>query len=589
MKNKKINTNNIFLEGIPASPGIVIGQIFVIDRNELKVNKRAIKEDEISSEIMRFEDALMKTREEILGVKELIQKDLDIKHAEIFNAHLLVLEDRMMIEEVIKKVKNEKFNVEFVFSQVLQKFIDTFNEVDDEYIKERTADIKDIGRRILKNLMGEDSSISLPFEKDVIVVAVDIAPSDAVLMDRTKVVGFITEIGSRISHTAIMARSLEIPAVVGVKKATSYLHTGEIAIIDGNTGSIIINPDEQTIEEYRKKIDKLNAFTKGLEDLKNLPAITSDKVKINLVANIEFSEDVYSAIAHGAEGVGLYRTEFFYMNKMELPTEEDHYQAYKMVAEKMLPHNVVIRTLDLGGDKFVSNLDFPKEMNPFLGWRAIRFCLERLDIFKIQLRAILRASVVGNISMMYPMISGIEEFRQANKILHEVKQSLRDSKIPFNEDMKVGAMIEVPSAAVIADILAKEADFFSIGTNDLIQYSLAVDRGNDKIAHLYQPSHIAVVRLIKNIIDAGHKEGIPVAMCGEMSSEALYTTLLIGLGLDEFSVSPVVLPEIKKVIRSISKKEAKVFAEKALKCVTGKEIDDFAKEALKKILPEKEF
>jgi phosphoenolpyruvate-protein phosphotransferase (PTS system enzyme I) len=587
MKNKETHKNLMF-KGIAASPGVVIGQVSVISSDEFNIVKKAIKENEIPKEINRFQDALIKTREEILIIKEDIQKSLDIKQAEIFNAHLLILEDRVMIEDIIKRVKAEKINIEYVFFQVLQKFIETFQAVDDLYIRERVSDIKDIGKRILRNLMGEENFLAVSLkEKDLIIAADDIAPSDTALMHKEKVLGFITDVGSRTSHTAIMARSLEIPAVVGLKNITKFVENGNIIIVDGSEGCVIVDPDEKTIGNYRKKITKIKGVNKELEKLKDLPAVTIDDVKVGLLANIEFAEDVESALFHGANGVGLYRTEFFYMNRMDLPTEEEHFNSYKLVAEKMKPNRVVIRTLDLGGDKFLSHLDIPQEMNPFLGWRAIRFCLEKIDIFKIQLRAILRASVYGNIAIMYPMISGIEEFRKANKVVEEVKQSLKDSGIAYDENIKIGVMIEIPSAAMIADILAKEADFFSIGTNDLIQYSLAVDRGNEKIAYLYEPTHLAILRLLKMIIDAGHKENIPVAMCGEMSSEALYTVLLIGLGLDEFSVSSVILPEIKNVIRLISKKEAQKIAQEALSFTTGKEIDEFLKKKLKKILPEK--
>ncbi len=574
-------------KGIPASPGIAIGQVLFVNSSDLNVAKWAIKESDVSNEIMRFEDALMVTREEIVGVKDIIQEELDMKHAEIFNAHLLVLEDRTLIEEVIKNVKNKKLNVEFIFYEVIQRFISAFGTVDDPYIKERIADFRDIAKRVLRNLLGESSDLHQKFDKDTVVISYDIAPSDTAHMHKEKVIAFVTEIGSRTSHTAIMARSLRIPAVVGVPKISQNVHSGDLVIVDGNSGTVIVNPTEKVIDEYRKKIDIFTASTKKLESLKDLPAITTDNHKIELYGNIEFSDDVYSAQLFGAGGIGLYRTEFFYMNRMDLPSEDEHFEAYKMVAEKMKPNKVTIRTLDLGGDKFLSHLEIPKEMNPFMGWRAIRFCLERLDIFKVQLRAILRASVYGNIQIMFPMISTLEELLKAKQVLFEVMQSLKDSNIPYNKKIKIGAMIEVPAAAVIADILAKEVDFFSIGTNDLIQYSLAVDRVNEKIAYLYQPTNPAIIRLIKNIIDAGHKEGIPVAMCGEMSGEALYTMLLIGLGIDELSLSPLILPEIKKVIRSISKEHSKKFVEEILTYSSAEEIDKYARKELKKILPEK--
>ncbi|MFH1856232.1 MAG: phosphoenolpyruvate--protein phosphotransferase [Candidatus Omnitrophota bacterium] len=574
------------LKGIPASPGITIGKAFLLDSEKLTVQKRKITNEEIPFQITRFEEALIQTRLEILKIQKRIEKELGAEHSEIFDAHLLVLEDRTLIEEVIARLKKDKWNIEYIFSKVLEKYTSAFSKINDEYLKERLSDIQDVGKRILKNLMGKTKAVLQELKEAVIVVAYDLSPSDTAMMHKEKVLGFITDIGGRTSHTAIMARSLEIPAVVGMEEATKRVKNGDILIVDGMHGVVIINPKKEVLKKYRQERVKFEAFEKELVKLRDLPCQTLDGKKIKLAANIELAEEVPSVIAHGADGIGLYRTEYFYMNRKDLPTEEEHFEAYKKVAQSLAPNSVIIRTLDLGGDKFLSQLKVPKEMNPFLGWRAIRFCLARPDIFKIQLRAILRASCHGRLKIMYPMISGIEELRQANKILNEVKEDLRKKRIPFDENMEVGAMIEVPSAAIICDILAKEVDFFSIGTNDLIQYSLAVDRSNEKVAYLYEPAHPALLRLIKNIIDTGHRYGVWVGMCGEMAAEPAFCTILLGLELDEFSTSASAVPEIKKVIRSMTFSQAKQIAQQALTLESGTEIEKFAKNKLKEILPE---
>lgn len=573
------------LKGIPAAPGIAIGQAFLFDSTEFVIPQSKILDKDIPKEIARFEEALIKTRSEILEVQKKISKEMGSQHAEIFNAHLLVLEDRMLIEEVIERLKKERLSVENVFIKVLEKYIKVFSKMNDEYLRERVSDIDDVGKRILRNLLGAKQETLSDLKEEVIVVAYDLSPSDTATMHKKNVIGFVTDIGGRTSHTAIMAKSLEIPAVVGLEIATKRIKSGDLLIIDGYEGIVLINPDTRVLKQYREKISEFERFEKTLFSLKDLRAQTEDGHTVIISANIEMPEEADSVIAHGAEGIGLYRTEFFYMNRKDLPSEEEHFEAYRMVAEKLKPKPVIVRTLDLGGDKFLSQLEVPHEMNPYLGWRAIRFCLARPEIFKVQLGAILRASAYGNMKVMFPMISGIEELRQALRILDEVRHELRLKKITFNDEMEVGAMIEIPSAALTCDLLAKEVDFFSIGTNDLIQYSLAVDRVNEKIAYLYEPTHPAVLRLIKNIIEAGHKENIWVGMCGEMAGVPEFALLLLGLGLDEFSMSPASVPEIKYVIRSIKLDEAKEIAQHALTLTTGKEVEQFAKEALNRIAP----
>ena len=560
------------LKGIAASPGIAIGKAFLLDNENIVVSKKAIKESAIPQEIARFEEVLTKTRAEVLSIRDRISKEIGQEHGDIFNAHLLVIEDRALIEEVIGRIKKEKFTSDYVFSQVLQKYIRSFLNIDDEYLRERVSDINDVGRRIIRHLVGSQRASLSDLKEKVIVIAYDLSPSDTAVMHRGNVIGFATDIGGRTSHTAIMAKSLEIPAVVGIEFATRQIKNGDVVIVDGNHGLVIINPTAGELHKYKQEFISYQEFGKGLKKLKDLPCITMDGHRIELSANIEMSEETVSAISHGADGIGLYRTEFLYMNRMDLPSEEEQYHAYRTVAKDMAPKPVIIRTLDLGGDKFLSHLEMPREMNPFLGWRAIRFCLARPEIFKAQLRAILRASTHGKLRMMYPMISGLGELKEANRLLEEVKTDLRSKKISFDENIEVGAMIEIPSAAITCDILADEVSFFSIGTNDLIQYALAVDRINEKIAYLYEPAHPAVLRLIKNIIDTGHSKHIWTGMCGEMAGDPIFTPILIGLGIDEISTSPLMLPEIKKIIRSLSYEESKKIAQHALSFPTGAEV-----------------
>lgn len=574
----------ITLKGIAASGGVCIGKAFLFDSQDVSVIKKKISKESIPKEISRFEEALMKTRSEILKIQENISREMGVEHAEIFNAHLLVLEDRMIIDEVITRLKKECHNVEFIFAKVLKKYISVFQKMDDEYLRERISDIEDVGKRMLKNLMGIKRQSLADIKEKVIVVGYDLSPSDTATMHKKNVIGFTTDIGGKTSHTAIMAKSLEIPAVVGLELATKEIKNDDTLIIDGTGGIVYINPDKRTILKYEKEKKKYTKFTKELEEVRYLPCQTKDGKKIRISANIELPEETASVISHGAEGIGLYRTEYFYMNRDDLPSEEEQYRAYREVAEKLKPHPIVIRTLDLGGDKFLSQLDVPREMNPFLGWRAIRLSLAKPDLFKVQLRAILRASACGKVKVMYPMISGVEEVEAANKLLNEARKELQEKDIPFNKDMEIGAMIEIPSAAVIADIIAKKVDFFSIGTNDLIQYALAVDRVNEKIAYLYEPVHPAVLRLIKNVVDAGHKNNIWVGMCGEMAGEVAFAPLLVGLGLDEFSVPAVNVPQIKKVIRSIDYEDAKKLSQKALLFSTGKEVEALIAENFREIL-----
>ena len=573
------------IEGIAASPGIAIGKAYLVDSESVAIVKKKIAKEELPLEIARFEEALIKTRSAILKIKKKVTDELGPEHGQIFDAHLLVLEDKSLIEEVISTLRKERYSVEYVFSRVLNKYIKAFKKIDDEYLKERLSDIQDVGKRILNNLLGGYRKALRNLKDKVIIVAYDLSPSDTVLMQKDKIQAFVTDIGGKTSHTAIMARSLEIPAIVGLEKATQKISNNETIIVDGNNGLVIINPDKKTLEKYKKSKKNITILQRELLKIKDLPAQTKDGHRVQLSANIEFPEELPSVISHGAEGIGLYRTEYFYMNRNDLPSEDEQFEAYKKVAQRLNPHPVVIRTMDLGGDKFISQFQVPREINPFLGWRAIRFSLAQPDIFKTQLRAALRASAHGNIKIMYPMISGIEELKQANKILEQCKKELINKGVKFNKNLEVGAMIEIPSAAITADVLAKEVNFFSIGTNDLIQYSLAVDRANEKIAYLYNPAHPAVLKLIKYVIEAGHKQYIWVGMCGEMAADPPMALILLGLGLDEFSASPLAVPLVKKIIRSVTLKDAKKIAEEALKLPSGEKIKRFVENKMEKILP----
>jgi phosphotransferase system enzyme I (PtsI) len=576
----------ITLKGIPASPGVAIGKALLFDSEELLVPRRPIAEEQIPYEVLRFEEALIQTRHQILGIQRRLAEEMGQEHAEIFNAHLLVLEDQAVREEILNGLKTQRLNVEAIFNEVIRRHLRAFARTEDEYLRDRTADIDDVRKRILRNLLGRHPDILEQLDEPVVVVAHDLSPSETALMHKRHVLAFVTDIGGRTGHSAIMAKSLAIPAVVGIEVATKRIRKGELIVVDGARGEVVVNPEPDTIRHYELAQRRIRELDRQLLQLKELPAESLDGHRVVLSANIELPDEIPSVIAHGAQGIGLYRTEFFYLNRADLPSEEEQFRAYQEVAEKLAPHHVTIRTVDLGGDKFLSPLELPSEMNPFMGWRAIRFSLARPDVFKTQLRAILRASHYGNLKLMFPMISGIDELRRANEILNEVRAELAREGVPFASDMEVGAMIEVPSAALTCDLLAKEVRFFSIGTNDLIQYALAVDRVNEKIAYLYEPTHPAVLRLIKQIIAVGHEAGLWIGMCGEMAGEPALALLLLGMGLDQFSASPVQIPLIKKVIRSVEYRAAQSIAEQALALRTGKEVEEFLVSHVRQLAPE---
>jgi len=562
------------VQGISASQGIAYGQAFLYLQSDVEVPSYLVEPEKRTLEIARFEQAILVTRQQIQKIMSEVDKNLGAEEAQIFDAHLLVLEDQALISETIREFETSSKNIETCFNKISQRYIKAFSEIDDEYLRERSGDIRDVAQRVLQNLLGHSSqSLSQLVEKRV-VVANDISPSDAAGIDSSQALGIVTDSGSKTSHAVIVARSMKVPAVVGVRDLTKQVQPGDWVLVDGYEGLVILNPTQQTLFRYGQIQIQKKGFEQRLMEANRRPATTLDGVTISLRANIEKVDETELVKEYLADGVGLYRTEFLYLNAGHIPSEEDQYAAYKAVAEALAPAPVVIRTLDLGGDKPMAGHAhlFPKEDNPFLGYRAIRFCLDHLDIFKDQLRAILRASAHGEVQLMYPMISGREELARANAVLAECKEELRAKKIPFNAKLQVGAMIEIPSAAITSDVLAQDCDFFSIGTNDLIQYLLAVDRVNNRIAHLYEPTHPAVIRMLKLVIDEAHKHKIKVSVCGEMAGDSVYAPLLLGLGVDDLSMTPPLIPAVKYLIRSMKLSDAKKLAEDALKMSSAKDI-----------------
>ena len=579
---------DIVLKGIGVSPGISIGMAFLVDGGRLETPAYCYLDlAYIPLEVKRFKKAVQESKDQLLKIRNKLLNDVKGKeHIRIIDAHLLMLEDKMLIDDTIKTIKKEKVNVEWAIRMVMKEIRDFFDSVDDEYIRERGSDIDHICDRVLKNLMGKKHETIAEIKEEVIVIAHDLAPTDTVQMVKGKVLGFLTDIGGKTSHTAIVARSLEIPAVVGLENITQKVNAGDTLIIDGTSGMVVINPSKKVIRDYEKKKGQYSDYEKLLHHYKKLPAEMLDGRRVRLMGNIEMVEEIPSLIDHGAEGIGLYRTEFLYLNRKDLPTEDEHFKVYKDVVERVSPHPTIIRTLDIGGDKFLSQMELAPEMNPAMGLRAIRFCLKEPDIFKTQLKGVLRASVYGNLKIMFPMISGMEELRKAKAIMEEAKEELRKEQKPFNPKIFVGAMIEVPSAAIIADILAREVDFFSIGTNDLLQYSLAIDRVNEHVAYLYEPLHPAALRIIKHIVDAAHNANIAVGVCGEMAGEPEHALILLGLGLDQLSMNALSILKVKKIIRSIKYSDAKEIAETALAFSTAGEIERFIRDEMKKRFPD---
>ncbi|HEY9418919.1 MAG TPA: phosphoenolpyruvate--protein phosphotransferase [Candidatus Udaeobacter sp.] len=571
--NEQRARQEIRFEGAGVSPGIARGQVHVVRDDLDDVARYRISPSQVTDEIGRFEAALIQTRMQILEMQQRIAESIGAKDAAIFDAHLLVVEDRTLIDEVLRKLETDLSNVEWVFQEVATTYADTLNKIDDPYLRERALDIQDVTKRVIRNLQGKAPKTFLGLSEPHILIAHNLTPSDTAAMNRERVLGLATDLGSRTSHTAIMARSLNIPAVVGLHDITEKLETGQQVLLDGTNGFLIIDPTPETLKHYGEIESRRVKVMAQLKELRETTSTTRDGRHIVLSANIELPEDVDAVAANGAEGIGLYRTEFLYLNRNTLPTEDEQYETYRKVAERVRPDPLIIRTFDLGGDKLApGTVDISDELNPFLGWRAIRFCLENIDIFKTQLRAILRASAVGNVKIMFPMISGVDELRSAISVLAECKEELCASKIDIGNKTEVGAMIEIPSAAISADVLAREVDFFSIGTNDLIQYALAVDRVNERIAHLYEPTHPAVIRLLKMIADAAHANDIWVGVCGEMAGDVALIPLLLGLGMDELSAGATLVPRVKRAVQSLAISECRELLEETLKLQTPSEI-----------------
>lgn len=569
--------------GIGASPGIAIAKAFVLKHEEIIIETK--QTEDFTAEMQRLENALVRSKSQLEKIYEKAAAELGEEEARIFTAHLMVLEDPEYIGQIKEAMEGQSITADNATKQVTDMFVAIFDAMEDEYMKERAADIRDVGGRLIRNILGVKDPDLGAIHEESIIIAYDLTPSDTAMMNKEKVLGFATDIGGRTSHTAIMARSLEIPAVLGLKTITEAAKDGDWIIVDGNNGDVLVNPDPQTLDAYRQKQEEYRRFLEELAELKELPAKTLDGTEVELVGNIGTPKDVEGVLRNGGTGVGLYRTEFLYMDSDTMPDEEKQYKAYKEVLESMGEHPVIIRTLDIGGDKKLPYLKLEDEMNPFLGLRAVRLCFAQPELFKTQLRAILRAGVYGNAHIMFPMISNVQEVRQAKGILEECKEELRKEGIPFDEHIKVGIMVEIPSAAVAADIIAKEVDFFSIGTNDLCQYSLAVDRMNETVSYLYQPLSPAILRLVKMVIDAAHNagEGKFTGMCGEMAGDPKAALILLGLGLDEFSMSASSVPQIKKIIRSVEISHAQAIAEKALSLDTEEAVLRLVDEELNKL------
>ena len=568
------------ISGILASPGIAFGKALVLKEEKIVLDTQKITDDQIDAEIARFYEGRALAVEQLNSIRERALISLGEEKAAIFEGHLMILEDEELEEEILDYLRSNKVNAAVAASKIIDQQVKMLSEIDDEYLKERAGDIRDIGNRLIKNILGMYIVDLGDIQEESILVAYDLTPSETAQLNLEKVLGVVTDIGGRTSHTSIMARSLELPAIVGTNNVTELVNTGDYLILDAINNQVYINPTQSQIDELKTLEAKISEEKAELAKLKDLPAITLDGHKVDVVANIGTIRDCEGADRNGAEGIGLYRTEFLFMDREQLPTEEEQFIAYKEVVEAMNGRLTVLRTMDIGGDKELPYLDLPKEMNPFLGWRAIRIALDRREILNAQLRAVLRASAFGKLAVMFPMIISVEEIRELKAVIETLKAELRAEGKAFDEHIQVGVMVETPSAAVNAKFLAKEVDFFSIGTNDLTQYTLAVDRGNELISYLYNPMQPSVLGLIKQVIDASHAEGKWTGMCGELAGDERATLLLLGMGLDEFSMSAISVPRIKKLIRNVNFQDAKALANAALQKPTASEIEQLIEEFL---------
>jgi phosphoenolpyruvate-protein phosphotransferase (PTS system enzyme I) len=574
-------------KGIGVSPGIAIGRAVIVEKRITSVYRIPIRDDEVAGEVTRFMESLEKTRDELLELKQKVSRSMGDEFASIFEAHAMMVSDPAFADKVIQKIESEQVNAEWALSEVQEEFQARFESFDDKYLRERTADVRDVAERVLKHLQGVAHHDLSEIKHDIIIIADDLTPSDTVHFNRRPIVGFATETGGRTSHTSIIAKSLFMPAVIGVGRLTKSVDNDEMVIVDGYEGIVIVNPTNAMVAEYRARVSRHEEAEKELLENRELSATTKDGRKIQLQANIELVEELGDAAKFGAEGIGLYRSEFLYISKSPLlPSEEEHLEVYRKLVEETAPHWCVIRTFDLGGKKLAREVMGSKEDNPVLGLRALRLCMKHRDMFRTQLRALLRASAFGKLKIMFPLVSGVQELRQVKTLIREIRIELDNEGVAYNKDLQIGIMIEVPSAAIIADMLATEADFFAIGTNDLIQYSLAIDRSNENVSYLYEPLHPALLRLIKGVIDAGKRAGIEVSMCGEMASDPVYATVLLGLGLEIFSMNPSNIPVIKNIIRSVRYRDLRRIAEVALTKKTAQEIEEFVIESVAMRFPE---
>ena len=578
----------IVLKGIGASPGIVIGKAYLFDYLDPQVSFYKLNDEKlIPKEIKRFKAAVKASEKQLLEIKDRMSELTGREPFYIIDVHIMMLKDKKFVNNTAQNIRKMGVNAEWAIRMTMNSCRELFEKVDDEYLRGRMSDIQYVGQRIMRNLVGQqkDSEIKDLGERGI-VIAHDLSPADTARMMINKVMGFATDMGGKTSHTAIVARAVGVPAVVGLQSITKSLHTDDQIIIDGSTGVVVINPDPEVLHRYEEKKRHYEVTQEDFLKHAKLPAITKDNYQVEIGGNIEFVEEIPSAVVHGADGIGLYRTEFIYINKEQLPTEEEHFSHYRQVVGVDGLQWSTIRTFDLGGDKFYSDPKLAKEMNPQMGLRAIRFCLKETELFKVQLRAIARASAYGKTRIMFPMISGLEEIREAKRLFYEVKADLSSRGIPVGNDIEIGAMIEVPSAVIMADELAKEVNFFSIGTNDLIQYALAIDRINERVTYLYEPLHPAVLRLIKRVVDVGHAAGIRVAMCGEMAGEPACVMILLGLAIDELSMNPMAIPRVKKIIRGSTLKESKALLEKVMALSSAVEIRQYVRKYMRKRFPE---
>jgi phosphoenolpyruvate-protein phosphotransferase (PTS system enzyme I) len=561
------------ISGILASPGIAFAKALLLKEDEIVINNESVAEANIENEVQRFFDARSKSSQQLEAIKEMAGRTFGEEKEAIFEGHIMLLEDEELEGDIVTLIRDERFSAEKAIHHAIEQYASMMAELDDPYLRERATDFRDIGTRLVKNALGMEIVNLSTIDEEVILVAHDLTPSETAQINLNFVRGFVTDIGGRTSHTSIMARSLELPAIVGTNDITKQVKSGDFLVLDALQNSVLINPSDEHLKKLKDAQAKFLAEKAELAKLKELPAETTDGHRVEVCSNIGTIKDMDGAHRNGAEGVGLYRTEFLFMDRDSLPSEEEQYHAYKEVAESMPDHPIIVRTMDIGGDKELPYMKFPKEMNPFLGWRAVRIFFDRKDIMHTQLRAILRASAYGKLRIMFPMIISVEELRALKQEIVELKAELRNEQLPFDETIEVGVMIETPAAAVIARHLAKEADFFSIGTNDLTQYTLAVDRGNELISGLYNPLSPSVLTLIKQVIDASHAEGKWTGMCGELAGDDRASLLLLGMGLDEFSMSAMSIPRVKQLVRSANYTEVKAMAEQALACATIAEVE----------------